>query len=145
MNSPNADPSEQSVHPKRRAPDANLTGTSWRPYYSYAIDVLVSDGDPRGNEDGQPTVRHQPAGADPCSLRQAPALVYMGSTKDGKKALMMLVPRPSGDLGDAKCVLGSDLRVVGDGAGLRRRSSMAGGKDLPGRNPQRSPGQVRTN
>ncbi len=39
--------------------------------------------------------------------RESPALTYMGSTKDGKKALMLISSDVSALFGDAKCVIGS--------------------------------------
>jgi hypothetical protein len=40
--------------------------------------------------------------------RETPALIYMGSSKDGKKALMMVSSNVVAIFGDGKCVLGSD-------------------------------------
>lgn len=39
--------------------------------------------------------------------REAPALTYMGSTKDGKKALMLISSDVTSLFGDARCVIGS--------------------------------------
>lgn len=39
--------------------------------------------------------------------REAPAAIYMGVTKDGKKALLMISDQVQGIFGDATCVLGS--------------------------------------
>ena len=40
--------------------------------------------------------------------RETPAIIYMGSTKDGKKALMTVSSDVQAIFGDAKCVLGSE-------------------------------------
>jgi hypothetical protein len=40
--------------------------------------------------------------------RATPAAIYMGSTKDGKKALMLISSNVQAIFGDGKCVLGSD-------------------------------------
>jgi hypothetical protein len=39
--------------------------------------------------------------------RTTPAVVYMGSTKDAKKALMLVSSDVTSIFGDAKCVIGS--------------------------------------
>ena len=81
-------------------------------YYSYAIDVRVTTG---GSQDGespdsgdQPAVRHNLPELTMLPSRETPALVYMGSTKDGKKALMLVSSDVAALFGDARCVLGSE-------------------------------------
>lgn len=80
-------------------------------YYSYAIDVKVTalgatqqDSSKKG---GEPTVRHNLPELTMLPSRKTPALVYMGSTKDGKKALMVVSSDVQSAFGDAGCVLGS--------------------------------------
>lgn len=80
-------------------------------YFSYAIDVRVVDG---ANQDastqrpaGEPDVRRNLPELTMLPSRKAPAAVYMGSTKDGKKALMLISSNVNAIFGDGKCVLGS--------------------------------------
>lgn len=81
-------------------------------YFSYAIDVRISAGGSQDGEssssDGQPSVRRNLPELTMIPSRQTPALVYMGSSKDGKKALMLVSSDVKGIFGDAKCVLGSE-------------------------------------
>lgn len=85
-------------------------------YYSYAIDVRVTTGSSQegGSEDSfskgssEPTVRHNLPELTMLPSRKTPAIVYMGSTKDGKKALMLVSSDVNAIFGDAKCVLGSE-------------------------------------
>lgn len=81
-------------------------------YFSYAIDVRVVTG---GNQNsstqrpaGEPDVRHNLPELTMLPSRKAPAAVYMGSTKDGKKALMLISSNVEAIFGDGKCVLGSE-------------------------------------
>ncbi|HUC00612.1 MAG TPA: hypothetical protein VMS11_12360 [Solirubrobacterales bacterium] len=78
-------------------------------YYSYAIDVKVSAGGSAeaGGKDGEPAVRRNLPELTMLPSRETPALVYMGSTKDGKKALFVVSSDVDSVFGDAKCVLGS--------------------------------------
>lgn len=94
-------PSPSPEAPAEPSPD-QLT------YYSYAIDVRVSAGGAQDDEGGQPEVRHNLPELTMLPSRKAPALVYMGSTKDGKKALMLISSDVKAIFGDAKCVLGSE-------------------------------------
>jgi hypothetical protein len=79
-------------------------------YFSYAIDVRVVPG---GSQNGEPTTAEAQVRRDLPELtmlpsREAPAVIYMGSTKDGKKALMLISSNVEAIFGDGKCVLGSD-------------------------------------
>lgn len=79
-------------------------------YFSYAIDVRVVPG---GSADweggsGKPQVRRNLPELTMLPSRETPAVIYMGSTKDGKKALMMVSSNVEAIFGDAKCALGSD-------------------------------------
>jgi hypothetical protein len=80
-------------------------------YYSYAIDVKVSTGGSQEDEspsvDGKPTVRRNLPELTMLPSREKPAIVYMGSTSDGKKALVVVSSNVDAVFGDAKCVLGS--------------------------------------
>lgn len=81
-------------------------------YYSYAIDVRVTAGGSQSGEsskpDDKPQVRKNLPELTMLPSRETPALVYMGSTKDGKKALMLVSSDVKAIFGDAKCVLGSE-------------------------------------
>jgi hypothetical protein len=76
-------------------------------FYSYAIDVRISTGSTQ--EGGKKvTVRRNLAELTMLPSRETPAIVYMGSTKDGKKAVMTVSSDVEAIFGDAKCVLGSE-------------------------------------
>jgi hypothetical protein len=79
-------------------------------YFSYAIDVrVVPGGSPDGESSGgEAQVRRNLPELTMLPSRSTPAIVYMGSTKDGKKALMMVSSDVQAIFGDGKCVLGSD-------------------------------------
>jgi hypothetical protein len=79
-------------------------------YYSYAIDVRVAGGgSPEGgsSDPKKATVRRNLPELTMLPSRETPALIYMGSTRDGKKALMLISSDVDAIFGDAKCVLGS--------------------------------------
>ena len=80
-------------------------------YYSYAIDVRVSAGGSQSGGssggDQKATVRHNLPELTMLPSREIPAIIYMGSTRDGKKALMVVSSNVDAIFGDAKCVLGS--------------------------------------
>jgi hypothetical protein len=82
-------------------------------YYSYAVDVRVVSGGTQeggsGNDSsGQSSVRRNLPELTMLPSRDTPAAIYMGSTKDGKKALMLISSDVQAIFGDSKCVLGSD-------------------------------------
>lgn len=72
-------------------------------YFSFAIDVRVSG----GGEDGEATVRHDLPELTMLPSRETPAAIFMGVTKDRKKALMLISSDVQAIFGDSKCVLGS--------------------------------------
>ncbi len=74
-------------------------------YYSYAIDVRVTGG---SGSDRKTTVRHNLPELTMLPSRETPAIVYMGATKDGKKAVMTVSSDVQAIFGDAKCALGSE-------------------------------------
>lgn len=74
-------------------------------HYSYAIDVRVSGG---SGEQKKTSVRKNLPGLTMLPSRETPAIVYMGATKDGKKAVMTVSSDVKAIFGDAKCVLGSE-------------------------------------
>jgi hypothetical protein len=79
-------------------------------YFSYAIDVRVVPGGSQGGESGtgEATVRRNLPELTMLPSRETPAVIYMGSTRDGKKALMLVSSNVEAIFGDGKCVLGSD-------------------------------------
>jgi hypothetical protein len=82
-------------------------------YFSYAIDVRVVTGSAQDSgsssgSSGQSTVRRNLPELTMLPSRDTPAAVYMGSTKDGNKALMLISSDVQAIFGDGKCVLGSD-------------------------------------
>jgi hypothetical protein len=103
--SPSSTPSEGGAEPTPGP--GNLT------YYSYAIDVRVVTGSSQDSgssngSSGESTVRRNLPELTMLPSRDTPAAVYMGSTKDGKKALMLISSDVQAIFGDGKCVLGSD-------------------------------------
>ena len=100
-----ANPTEQGSEPT-----GNLK------WFSYAIEVRVvthdQTPDPSSAEslsDPKPkaTVRQSLPELTMLPSRDTPALTYMGSTKDGKKALMLVSSDVKSIFGDARCVIGS--------------------------------------
>jgi hypothetical protein len=82
-------------------------------YFSYAIDVRVvtggaQDSNAAHSSSGESSVRRNLPELTMLPSRATPAAVYMGSTKDGKKALMLVSSDVQAIFGDGKCVLGSD-------------------------------------
>jgi hypothetical protein len=113
--SPTSEPSSggnQNSHsePGEEVPQGNLK------WFSYAIDVRVvvrgEDASSSGSEkesENEPksSVRHNLPELTMLPSRKAPAFTYMGSTKDGKKALMLVSSDVKSIFGDARCVIGS--------------------------------------
>lgn len=81
-------------------------------YFSYAIDVRVVAG---GSQQAKATpaakesseVRHNLPELTMLPSRKTPAAIYMGATKDGKKALLLISSNVQAVFGDGVCVLGS--------------------------------------
>lgn len=74
-------------------------------HYSYAIDVRITGGT---GDEKKTTVRKNLPTLTMLPSRETPAIVYMGSTKDGKKAVMTVSSDVKSVFGDARCVLGSE-------------------------------------
>ena len=89
-----------------------VSGQSELTYFSYAIDVRVVPGGSQNGtapkSAGEATVRRNLPELTMLPSRETPAAIYMGSTKDGKKALMLVSSDVEAIFGDGKCVLGSD-------------------------------------
>jgi hypothetical protein len=77
-------------------------------YFTYALDVRVVpvsvDGKPSKAE---PYVRQDLPPLTMLPSRSVPALTYMGPSKDGKKALMLVSSDVTSLFGDSACVVGS--------------------------------------
>jgi hypothetical protein len=83
--------------------DPNVT------FFSYAIDVRVvpvSSGEGKPSE-AEPTVRHKLPPLVMLPSRDTPALTYIGPSRDGKKAIMMVSEDVVSLFGDSPCILGS--------------------------------------
>jgi hypothetical protein len=86
-----------------------VTHTVTRKYYSYAIDVRVvpvSSG--AGSSKAKPTVRRRLPELTTLPSRKVPAIVFIGPSKDAKKAIMLVSTDVKSLFGDGVCVLGSD-------------------------------------
>jgi hypothetical protein len=111
--SSSSEPSESpefspSTEPSSPETGGEPTGTHGKlTYFSFAIDVRISTGSTQQG-DKQVTVRHNLPELTMLPSRETPAIVYMGSTKDGKKAVMTVSSDVEAIFGDAKCVLGSE-------------------------------------
>lgn len=105
-------PSEPSpsTSPPISEPNGEPTNPDRLTYFSYAIDVRVVAGGSQdgGSGGGEAQVRRNLPELTMLPSRETPAIIYMGSTKDGKKALMMISSNVEAIFGDGKCVLGSD-------------------------------------
>ena len=89
------------------SPNPNDPGIT---YFSYAIDVRVvpvSSGEGKPSQ-AEPTVRHKLPPLVMLPSRDTPALTYIGPSRDGKKAMMMVSDDVTALFGDSKCVLGSE-------------------------------------
>jgi hypothetical protein len=87
------------------------TGSPSQPeivYFTYALDVRVVpvsvDGKP---SKGEPYVRQNLPPLTMLPSRDVPALTYMGPSKDGKKALMLVSSDVTSIFGDSACIVGS--------------------------------------
>lgn len=80
-------------------------------YFSYAIDVrIVSAGAHKNGKatgKNKPQVRHNLPELTMLPNRKTPAAIFMGVSKDGKKALLLLSSNVQSIFGDGVCVLGS--------------------------------------
>jgi hypothetical protein len=80
-------------------------------YYSYAVDVrVVAGGSPKAagsSGNGESDVRRNLPELTMLPSRETPAAIYMGSSRDGKKALMLISSNVEAIFGDGKCLLGS--------------------------------------
>lgn len=78
-------------------------------YFTYAIDVKVtpvSSGDGKPSK-AEPTVRHELPPLVMLPGRDTPALTYIGPSRDGKKAMMLVSSDVTSLFGDSNCIVGS--------------------------------------
>jgi hypothetical protein len=94
-------PSQPEGEPE--APESNLK------WFSYAIDVRVFSPGQASASARKPksTERRKLPELTMLPSRKTPAITYMGSTKDGKKALMLVSSDVKAIFGDARCVIGT--------------------------------------
>lgn len=78
-------------------------------HYTYVIDVRVVpvSVDGRRNQE-DPYVRHDLAPLTMLPSRAVPALTYIGPSKDGKKAIMLVSSEVTALFGDSACVVGTE-------------------------------------
>lgn len=76
-------------------------------YYSYAIDVRVTPLGEQAASKPKATVRRNLPELTMLPSRETPAAIFVGATKDAKKALFVISSDVEAIFGDGKCVLGS--------------------------------------
>jgi hypothetical protein len=77
-------------------------------FFTYALDVRIVPVSVDGNPSrAEPYVRHDLPPLTMLPSRSVPALTYMGPSKDGKKALMLVSSDVTSLFGDSACVVGS--------------------------------------
>lgn len=77
-------------------------------YYSYAIDVRVTMLGEQAGSEPKPTVRRDLPELTMLPSRKTPAAIFVGATKDEKKALFVISSDVEAIFGDGRCVLGSE-------------------------------------
>ncbi|MCW2982069.1 MAG: hypothetical protein JWO14_3796 [Solirubrobacterales bacterium] len=89
------------------------TGTTQPRYASEAIDVRIVSGPASSADSGpkrakpKPQVRRDLPELTMLPARATPAVTYMGVSKDGKKALLLVSSDVESIFGEAKCIVGS--------------------------------------
>ena len=96
--------------PRRSGGDGGThTVTHELKYFSWTIDVRIvpvsSNGKP---SKAKPTVRYNQPELTMLPGHNTPALIFMGPTSDGKKALMLVSSNVTAVFGEAICVLGGE-------------------------------------
>ncbi len=90
-------------------PPTEATTNTKVTFFTYAIDVKVtplSAGDGKPSK-AEPTVRHDLPPLVMLPSRDTPALTYVGPSRDGKKAIMLVSSDVVSLFGDSKCIIGS--------------------------------------
>jgi hypothetical protein len=101
-------PSESFTPPETppSVPGPGETGTPGKmTYFSTAIDVRITGG---SGEKKETTVRKNLPELTMLPSRETPAIIFIGATKDEKKAVMTVSSDVQSIFGDAKCILGSE-------------------------------------
>jgi hypothetical protein len=106
-------PAEPSGSPPAAAPEPeggeDSSGSSKIRYYTWVIDVRVVPVSSNGKKsDAKPYVLHEQPPLTMLPGRDTPALVYIGPTKDGEKALMLVSTNVRSTFGDNLCVTGGE-------------------------------------
>jgi hypothetical protein len=84
-------------------------GTRELKYYSWAIDARVTPVSTNGKPSkAKPTVRRNLPELSMLPGRETPAVIFMGTTSDEKKALMLVSSNVTAVFGEATCVLGGE-------------------------------------
>jgi hypothetical protein len=105
---PSPEPSEitfPSPEPESAPGNGGSPSKSKLTYFSTAIDVRVTSG---SGEEKTTKVRKNLPELTMLPSRETPAIVFMGATKDSKKAVMTISSDVQAIFGDSKCVLGSE-------------------------------------
>jgi hypothetical protein len=80
-------------------------------FYSYAIDVRMVTGNSKSKKGSakksEPQVRRNLPELTTLPSRKKPAAIFMGVTKDGQKALLLISSNVTAIFGEDRCVLGS--------------------------------------
>lgn len=101
---------DSTPEPPPAEPSPDSSDITW---FSYAMDARVvslgaaGSASEKGANESNTSVRRNLPELTVLPHRDAPAAIYMGVTKDGKKALLMISDQVQGIFGDATCVLGS--------------------------------------
>jgi hypothetical protein len=119
---PPSHPQTVRNEPSERSPESSPAtpsepGVTKVRYFTYAIDVRVVNvpGQKEESETTQASKHEQPKSSTrrhlpPLTMlpgRKTPALTYIGPSKDGKKAVMLISDEVTGLFGEATCVEGS--------------------------------------
>lgn len=107
-------PTSSSAGGEAEAKGAEPTGASQPQYASQAIDVRIvsvpasaADSGPKRAKP-KPQVRRDLPELTMLPARATPAATYMGVSKDGKKALLLVSSDVESIFGEAKCIVGSE-------------------------------------
>jgi hypothetical protein len=91
------------------APAETSPGNPNITYYSFAMDVRVTPVSSHGKPSkAQPEVRNNLPELTQLPSRQTPAIIFMGVTKDSKKALMLVSSNVKAIFGDNVCAAGGE-------------------------------------
>lgn len=101
--------SEETGGSTPSAPVETTPGNPHITFYSFAMDVRVTPVSSHGKPSkAQPEVRNDLPELTMLPSRQTPAIVFMGVTKDSKKALMLISSNVKAIFGDNVCAVGGE-------------------------------------